>query len=463
MKKNLNISWGKVLKIFSTLIFSGVCIFAMISAANVERHALLSDIAVDITYPDNYHSFEKEDITKSVIESKNIVAKKSTINTIDLLSMQRTLLQNAWIQNAVCYIDNQKVLRLSITARKPVARLYAKNGSGSYYIDSAFHVMPLTEAPQNVHVVTNVPVIGNDSLGIVLKSRILKVVNTINEDTFWNAQTKQIYFDDQYTFQLSPLAGSQKILLGDTSRLKIKLRNVFYFYLNVIDKVGWDKYQTIDARYKGQIVASPALPAKDNDAKSTVSNINYAMRLITVKSKIDSSMLATQAKKEMNAAKKEQNRLEKRKEEHAKPANKQPAPATLPKSNTPLAQNTNGGKAPQAIKIPKAQEAKPVQVPALKPVAHNVLTLPTNLPLGKAPAAPHKQPKKAVKTTVAKNKQAKPLSKATAKSTKSLGKPLAVSAIPKKSILKSPVAQAIVPHSPGKSTAKPKYEMKKSN
>ncbi len=84
---------------------------------------------------------------------------------------------------------------------------------------------------------------------------------------------------DHQNFELVPVLGSHKILLGDLSNLSEKLENVYTFYQNVLNKIGWDKYTLIDARYKNQVVASPSLPWKA-PVDRALSNMNWVKTIV---------------------------------------------------------------------------------------------------------------------------------------------------------------------------------------
>ena len=136
-------------------------------------------------------------------------------------------------------------------------------------------------------VVTNVPYLGKDSLGDVIRQEILYVVNTLQKDSFWSAQSAQIMLNDQYKFELMPVAGNQRIILGDTSRLKDKLENVYLFYVHVLNKIGWDKYEVLDARFDNQVVASPSLPYKGPVDKSA-HDFDWVNSIVVTQARIDS-------------------------------------------------------------------------------------------------------------------------------------------------------------------------------
>jgi cell division protein FtsQ len=108
-------------------------------------------------------------------------------------------------------------------------------------------------------VFTNVPFYRNDSIKANLYEKIAYLSKVIGADTFWNAQVTQIEVQPDQTFVLIPLFGDQRILLGDTANVHEKLGHLLAFYKNVPAKVGWDKYEVLDVRFKNQVIASPSI------------------------------------------------------------------------------------------------------------------------------------------------------------------------------------------------------------
>jgi cell division protein FtsQ len=153
-------------------------------------------------------------------------------------------------------------------------------GGNSYYMDTALSAMPLSS--RYVHytpVVTNVPPLRDDSAGRALRGQILGLVQFITAHKFWNAQIAQVEMTADRTFELIPVLGKQRILLGDTARLEEKLDNLLAFYRQVLNKVGWDKYETLDLRFAGQVVASPKMAWKAPVDKA-LSNMSWVKAIM---------------------------------------------------------------------------------------------------------------------------------------------------------------------------------------
>ena len=271
MAGQYKISIRKVLQVFFTLVISTCCVIAMISASAVESDKKLSSIEVHIISGKKYHFVEEKQILDEAIRNRQIDIMHIPLSQLDIKTMERVLEHDPWIAHAQLYVDNNRVLKMIVTQRMPIARLFEQDGN-SCYMDNTLSTMPL--APNfNFYttVVTNVPPLNNDSASWVVKKQIATMVHTIQADTFWNVQISQVIFNPGNTFELLPVFGDQTILFGDTTRSKEKFNNLFAFYRKVLNRIGWDKYQKLDLRFKGQVIASPPLPYKGPVDKANVS------------------------------------------------------------------------------------------------------------------------------------------------------------------------------------------------
>ncbi len=278
MSKKRKISIRRILQLLVTIIVSAGSVIAITSASKIENAKKINGIDVQIKN-DKYHFVDKQQILDMLISNRHIDTAHLTMDKLDIHSMEKIVTANPWIADAQVFVDNSHILHVFATQRVPVARVFEQNGS-SYYIDATTYTMPLsTKYVYYTTVVTNVPELRDDSMSNALKAEIITLVRHIAADTFWNAQTSQIILDSDYSFELVPVLGNQRIILGDTSRLNEKFNDLFLFYKNVLSKIGWDKYDMLDVRFKGQVVASPSLPWKAPVDKA-MSNMNWVKSII---------------------------------------------------------------------------------------------------------------------------------------------------------------------------------------
>ena len=80
----------------------------------------------------------------------------------------------------------------------------------------------------------------------------------VDANSYWSSEIVQVVAMDDRSggIQLSivPRSGRFIVDLGTTEELKQKLANLQRFYHNGLNSIGWERYQTISLRYRGQVV-----------------------------------------------------------------------------------------------------------------------------------------------------------------------------------------------------------------
>jgi cell division protein FtsQ len=284
MELTRKISYRKVLQAVITLVVTTGTIVAVVGASRVEDRKMLRKVSVHIRNSKKYHFIEEKEVVDEAITRRNLDIMNTPVGKLDIQGIEDALRADPWIEEAQVFMDNNENLNINITQRVPVARLFLQSGE-SCYMDRTLHTMPLT--PHFVFytaAVTNVPALTNDSASQSLKTQLYKVVRTLQADTFWNSQTTQIVIDSPGCFELMPVLGNQRILLGDTSRLREKLDNLFAFYKNVLNRIGWDKYEVLDLRFRNQVIGKPSLPYH-GPVDHAVAGMNWISSIVETEAK----------------------------------------------------------------------------------------------------------------------------------------------------------------------------------
>lgn len=182
--------------------------------------------------------------------------RKSDLN---LPLIEDLLEQSSWVYNADLYFDNNNILHAHVTERKPLARVFAINGT-SFYIDEAAKQIPLSDkVTLDLPVFTGYP--SKQILNAADSALIQNVIATasfIYSDPFWNAQVGQIDIRscgmDCWSMEMIPVVGNHKVELGDGSDIASKFHRLYLFYSQVLKRTGFDKYRKIDVQYEGQVI-----------------------------------------------------------------------------------------------------------------------------------------------------------------------------------------------------------------
>lgn len=274
MAQKRKISVRKVIQAIVTLLVIAACIFAITSASSNAKKRVVADIDLDLGEGKNSRYLDRTSLWADLITANNIKKGQTKISDVDLEAIERRAYDHEWIGKAQAWIDNQDVLHVELTPGKPEARVFFDDGE-SAYIDQGLRFLPTSEmTAYYTTIVTNFPKKLNDSVSKNLRAQVLRLVKFIEQDTFWYAQVDQVSILPDRTFELVPVLGKQRIFIGDTSNLAQKFNRLFVFYKRVLNKVGWDKYQTIDVRFNDQVVASPSLAWKV-PTKNATSNMDW--------------------------------------------------------------------------------------------------------------------------------------------------------------------------------------------
>jgi cell division protein FtsQ len=273
MSEERKISSKKVLRFSIGALLVAVFMVALVAASRQQNNKAIKGMEVHLNDEHEFSFLQRKDIEALLLRNRNIDLAQTAISKLDLRLMEDIARTNPWVAKADIFVDNRQVLQVNITQREPVARIFDINGS-SYYMDSLLNTMPVSQGyAYPAPVFTNVPVLRNDSMQASLHQKIAYLSEMIGRDSFWHAQVTQIEVQPDQTFVLIPLFGDQRILIGDTANVQEKLKHLFAFYKNVSGKIGWDKYETLDVRYKNQVVASPSIgwiPLKPTDTATAI-------------------------------------------------------------------------------------------------------------------------------------------------------------------------------------------------
>ena len=232
---------------------------------------LCKSLDIMVNQDDGLYFLDKIDIAQLIKDrGDSIIGQpKSTVNIPEL---ENVLNSHADIANAEVSMSIDGEVKINVKQRKPVIRIINKNGD-SYYLDDEGTLMPLSDKYTANVIVANgnilepfaarykysVADISKDSLlsATSLLAELFAMANYINADKFWKSQIHQIYINDEKELEIIPLAGNQKIIFGDTTDMDEKYKKLLTFCQQGLNTTGWwDKYSTINLKFKNQIVCT---------------------------------------------------------------------------------------------------------------------------------------------------------------------------------------------------------------
>lgn len=256
----------KVILILLVLVTYLVISLSFISKKN--DHQVCSSIKITITDSLDNKFINEKQILK-LLERNHIKLIGENLDNINLEKVEEVINNYPPVGTTVVFKSVNGILSINIRQRMPIIRVIDALNNNFYIDDKGFimktfesftsHVIAVTGEMQASFPVKNkISVLELEQKNEKNKifADIYRLGKFITSDKFWKAQIQQIYVNQSMEFELIPTVGSQVIILGDCNDLETKFNNLASLYKNGLPIVGWNTYQTINLKYKGQVVCT---------------------------------------------------------------------------------------------------------------------------------------------------------------------------------------------------------------
>lgn len=222
-----------------------------------------------IVHVDGADAFLNEKELYSRILSKRWFVLNQQSKSLKVLNIERGIRAMEEVKDVRVYKLLGGEWKIEVWLRKPMARIFAKNGK-SYYLDTDGITISKThlhtakvllfsgEISEPLHRQNAIKIINNDSLKNIRKlDEIYRISNYVCNDPMLGALIGQVYLERSGDFVLTPLVGDLKIIFGTAyseKQVKDKFTRLKIFYKEGLPYEGWNKYSEINLMYDGQIV-----------------------------------------------------------------------------------------------------------------------------------------------------------------------------------------------------------------
>tara|TARA_Y100001958_G_C21228611_1_gene554123 strand:- start:1189 stop:1929 length:741 start_codon:yes stop_codon:yes gene_type:complete len=211
-----------------------------------------NNIIFDISSENRFlNSEEIFDLTNDIINDSSI---------IDLNYLEEKIKSNKFIKDIEIYNNLNNVVNININQFKPYARLINNIGD-DYYIDKSGEIFPVSNKYservlliffknyKNIDKEKNINFFQNGN-------EIFKLINYINRNDFYKKQISQINVLKDGEIIMIPQITKQKIYFGNTDNMEIKFKKLELFYKNILPTKGWNYYESVNLKFKNQIVCN---------------------------------------------------------------------------------------------------------------------------------------------------------------------------------------------------------------
>lgn len=173
----------------------------------------------------------------------------SPLHTLNTRRIESYLASLNNFESVDCMVSSDGKLQVSVVPLVPVMRVFFKDNS--YYINrEGKHIESRAE------FYNDVPIVSGEFSRKFQPVAVLPLVRFIQNDERMSDYVSMIVAKGPNDLLIVPRVKGHIVNFGDTTRLPEKWENLKLFYQKVMPYKGWEEYDTISVKFRGQIVAT---------------------------------------------------------------------------------------------------------------------------------------------------------------------------------------------------------------
>lgn len=238
----------KILGVAILVVLAAYVVFAAIWARAEAAKDACKGIDIQIVEGYATDSVSRIGVLKEINKypEKIIGAQIPSINTRKLETYLKTFPQ---FEDVVCNFTTNGRLNVKVTPMVPEIRVF--EDLASYYINKDGKKMA-----SKASFFVDVPVVTGKFTKDFTPKDVLPVTRFVYSDPVLSKLVSMVQAKDADNIILIPRIHGHVINFGDTNRLVEKKTALIAMYKKVIPYKGWEEYDTISVKFKGQVVAT---------------------------------------------------------------------------------------------------------------------------------------------------------------------------------------------------------------
>lgn len=231
-------------------------------AHNEARKHVCTDVLVRVEGNKMLDSIIRRGVYEELKEYPKAI-KGAPLQSINTVEIEKYLTKAGTFESVNCMISARGELVVKIVPLVPVMRVFC--GDKSYYVNKeGRHIA------SNAEFFSDVPIVSGKFTHGFQPRDVLPLVNYLRKDESLSALVSMIVAENQHNLILVPRIKGHVINFGDTTRLDEKKKALTLFYRQVMPYKGWEEYDTISVKYRGQVVATRRDKSRLNHAEEYV-------------------------------------------------------------------------------------------------------------------------------------------------------------------------------------------------
>lgn len=288
-------------------------------ARGKSRDVKCTGIKVEVVNDDNL-PFVTPKAIEEELKRHHLSVLNKPLWQVDIDKVETMLTRSPYIEQADCMLTPEGMLLVRVSQIVPVVRVF--DGDNSYYLNKDGKRMRATESYH-----ANVPIIKGHFTKQFPATRLLPLVNFVNNDSAWNSLVTMYSVRDSNNIYLVPSIHGHIINFGNISNIENKFAKLQLFYKKVMPQRGWMTFDTISVKWDHQVVATRRVKkvetvveytAEDDESEADMETVTMG----DIPAKAEPDKKKEQAKKKEEPKKKEESKKAEGDKKKSEPAKK---------------------------------------------------------------------------------------------------------------------------------------------
>lgn len=220
--------------------------------------SVCKDVIVELENIHDNHFMDEADILH-LVESSGQTIKGTGIGRINLKAIETKLKYDKHIKDADLYGDLKGNLMVSVELRRPIARIVQQDAPDAYISEEGIVMSTSDKFSSRVVIISGKFVKQILEKGDLMTfdegKKLMEMLDFIREESFWQAQIAQLDINSAGEITIYPQVTGQIVEFGTPDNYELKLKKLLVFYKEVLPQKGWTKYERVNLKYEGQVIA----------------------------------------------------------------------------------------------------------------------------------------------------------------------------------------------------------------
>ena len=189
------------------------------------------------------------DEVMEILKEEGLDPSGRNINDFHCCDIENFMDNISLIEKCEVYKSIKGYAVIDIDCRIPIIKVYDKNNR-TYHVDRKGNII------DGIHKALYLPIASGCIDDSIATNDVMAMAKAINEDEFWSSQIEQIHFDEQKHITMVPRVGNHIIEFGEAENIEEKLDKLYTFYLNGMNKIGWNKYSKLNIEFGNKVICT---------------------------------------------------------------------------------------------------------------------------------------------------------------------------------------------------------------